>query len=204
MWKDSLNNILSRFGARARVSRYSWLLGAVATALGALLVFRWLYLPLFAALRDRYARVQELQVKIDDVQLLKRQQPTQERALVQMTARYTTLERQVGTGQSVARILETLSQQAKHHRLELVAVQPPAEDSEPVHLRLGPEMALQAVPLTVHLTGRYRQVGEFLGELSHASFLSSVRRLTITRPNAERATLQADLVLFVYLAKELR
>jgi Tfp pilus assembly protein PilO len=110
------------------------------------------------------------------------------------------LRHQVGEGQSIARILETLSQQAKRHRLELVAVQPPIEEEEPRRVGVGAEMILRELPLSVHVTGRYRQIGEFLGALSHAPFLSSVRHVRMMKPQADRATIQADLALVVYLA----
>lgn len=204
MWKDVLNKFLSRFTALARAPEHQWLVGAAGIGLGALLVCRVLYLPLVATIGDRYARLRELRVKLADARVLTKQQPSQEQALARMTARYKIVERQVGEGQSVARILETLSQQAKHHRLELVAVQPPAEEDGPRRLGLGPEMALRETPLTVQLTGRYRHVGEFLGELFHAPFLSSVRQLSMTKPHAERPALQADLALLVYLAEGAR
>ena len=193
-------NKLWNWVPRSLSPRRQWLAGLVLASAGALLLLRVVYLPLLAGIGHRYARLQEVRVKIADVRVLKEQQPTQQKALAQMKARQQTLQHQVGEGQSVARILETLSQQAKRHRLELVAVQPPAEEEAPRRVSVGPDMTLRELPLSVQLIGRYRQVGEFLGELYHAPFLSSVRQVMIAKPQADRAIIQADLALVVYLA----
>lgn len=194
-----MNKLLSWI-PRSLNARQQWLAGMALACAGMLLLLRVVYLPLLAGIGDRYARLQELRVKIADVRVLKEQQPTQQKALDHIKARYQVLRQQVGEGQSIARILETLSRQAKHHRLELVAVQPPAEEEEPRRVSVGSDLTLRELPLSVQLTGRYRQVGEFLGELSRAPFLSSVRQLRMTKPQADRATIQADLALVVYLA----
>jgi len=156
-----------------------------------------------ARIGERRASLADLRIKTADTHLLAARLPDQERSLADAQVQYRSLERRAGGSQSVARILETLGQQAKDHRLELVAVQPrEEEESEPLILALGPEFTLQEIPLRLQLTGRYRQIGEFLGGLIHTPFISSVRELRMRKPEADSATLQADLVLAVYLAKE--
>lgn len=190
-----------RWIPRSLSPRQQWFAGGGCIVAAMLLLARIVYLPLLADIGYRYARLQELRVKLADVRVLKNQQPAQRKALAQTKARYQALRYQVGEGQSIARILETLGQQAKRHRLELVAVQPPVEEETPRRVIVGADMTLRELPLSVQLTGRYRQAGEFLGEFYHAPFLSSVRQLKIAKPQADRATIQADVALVVYLAE---
>lgn len=182
--------------------RQQLLLGGTA-ALVALVLMVFVYLPVVARIGERRVRLTDLRVKTADAHLLAARLPEEERALAETQARSRAFERRVVEGQSVARILETLGQQAKDRRLELIAVQPREEDqNEPRTLTLGPELTFQEVPLRLQLTGRYRQIGEFLGGLSHAPFMSSVRELRMRKPEVDSATLQADLLLVVYLAED--
>ena len=141
-------------------------------------------------------------MKIADAQVLIEQLPTQEKALQLTRERYGTLENRIGAGQSVARILEMLSQQAKERRLELVAVQPRAQKSEQHMLSLGPEMTLRETPLSIQLTGRYRSLGEFLGALTHASFVASVQKVTVTKSETTSEQLRAEVLLTMYLSEQ--
>ena len=181
--------------------RQQVLLGLTGALLVVILSVRFIYLPVIARINARRVMLNDLRVKIADAQVLAEQLPDQERALQLAREHYGALESRIGEGQSVARILERLSAQAKDHRLELVAVQPHAQDTEPRVVTVGPELTLREVPLALQLTGRYRQLGEFLGELSSAPFLASVHKLVVTKPHAEDAQLKADLVLAVYLAE---
>ena len=184
-------------------TRQKLLLGGTGALVALVLAARFLYLPVVARIGERRVALTDLRVKTADAHLLAARLADEERTLTEAQAQHRALERRAGGGQSVARILETLSQQAKDHRLELVAVQPREEDeSETRTLTLGPELTLQEIPLRLQLTGRYRQIGEFLGGLIHTPFISSVRELRMRKPEAGSATLQADLVLAVYLAKE--
>lgn len=179
----------------------TWLLGVTGALLALVLVVRFLYLPVIARIGERRATLTDFRVKIADAQGLAQQLPDQEKMLQRARERSSTLESRIAEGQSVARILELLSARAKDHRLELVAVQPRAEHNEPRILILGPEVTLREIPLNLRLTGRYRQVGEFLGELPTAPFLASVHTLVLTKPQADTTQLTADLALAVYLAE---
>lgn len=178
-------------------------LGAAAGAvLVAALLARVLYLPALAKIGMRWTALQGLKAKIAEARLLSQELPDQEAALAGVRARYAVLEQRMDADQSVARILDSLSQEAKAHRLDLVAVQPGEEEDKPRLVRLGPKLILREIPLNLELTGSYRHVGEFLGTLPAAPFLSSVRRLSVTKPQADSAKLKADLALAVYLAEE--
>ena len=174
---------------------------AATGVLGVLLVaVRFLYLPVVAQIRERRVALEELRVKMADVQQVTEELPNQEAAVRKAQERYRLLHDRLGNDQSVARILEGLDGLAKSKKLQLVATQSSAEETDERLVTLGPEIVLREIPLTVQLTGRYRQVAEFLGELEEAPFVASVRRLSMAKLAGEGARLQADLILAVYLA----
>ena len=181
--------------------REQLMLGATAAAATLLLAVRFLYLPVIGRIGEQRAMIRDLVVKTADAQALAAQRPTTEAALRDAQQRYRTLEDQVGSGQSVGKILELLGAQAKAHRLELTVVQQAPDELQARVVTLGPELTLREVPLTLQVSGRYRQIGEFLGGLQEAPFLSSVRTLTMAKAQAESPTLRAELVLAVYLAE---
>ena len=180
--------------------RQQLFLGGAGGVLALTFAARFLFVPALAAIGARRATLRDLEVKTADAGVLISQLPQHQAALEQAQESYrAVVERRVGQGQSVARILDTLSRDAKAQRLELVTVQPRAGENEKRLVVLGPELTVSEVPLTLQVTGRYRSLGEFLGKLPDAPFLSSVRQLTVTKPNTVRAELRADLVLAVYL-----
>ena len=178
---------------------YQVALAVTLSLVAGLWAVRYLYLPVIARIGAQRAQLQDLTVKVGDAQALAEALPKQEAALRESQSRYRALESRVGGEQSVARILDGLGKWAKDHRLEVVAVQPRANDAEPFLVLAGPGLLLRAVPLSLKLKGRYRQLGEFLGELPEAPFLATVRRLTVRQPQSDSAQLEADLVLAVYL-----
>ena len=179
--------------------RQQLLLGTLGGAIALALCVRFLFMPAIARIGERRATLQNLQVKTADAGVLMSQLPAFQATLQESQARYRLLERRVGESESVARVLETLSQQAKANELELVTVQPRAGESGKRLVVFGSELAVSEVPLTLQLTGRYHSLGEFLGALSDAPFLSSVRELTVSKPDAGHPELRADLTLAVYL-----
>ncbi len=184
-----------------RRSRHAPLLwgGAALLALG--LLVQLVYRPLTARIGAQRMALRELRVKVADAQALAQQAPQHQAALERARVRYQALERRLGDGQGIARALETLSAQAKERRLEFVGVQPSAGEGEQPVVMVGPALRLRELPLTVQLTGRYRQLGEFLGELPQAPFLAVVRRLTLSRPRADTPKVLAELLLSVYPAE---
>lgn len=182
---------------------YVYLLGGTGALCVLLLLLRLGYLPVISRIGERRAALQELRVKMVDVQRVRVDLPKQEAALRRAEERYRTLEKRLGHGQSVARILEELNELAKHKRVQLVATQSSLDEREGDLVTLGPDMILREVPLTVQLTGRYRQMAEFLGALNGAPFIASVQRLHMTKAQRDGYALQADLALAVYLAERM-
>ncbi len=167
---------------------------------GVMLVVRFLYIPLWGQLTQRQAALKSLHVKVADAHLFMERLPLEEAGLKDVQTRRQALEHRIGHGQSLARILEQLGQQAKARHLELVSIQPRTGEREDHTVTLGPELALREVPLTLQVTGRYRQIGEFLGELPKSSYVAAVKTLHMIRPIPESPKLKADIVLAVYLA----
>ncbi len=180
--------------------RQGWLLGVAGAAIGVAVCIRFLYLPVIAGIGERRATLTELRVKLADAQTVAAQLPSQEQVLQETQERFRVLERRLGDGQTVSTILESLSALAKEHHIEVVAVQP--EETVAHEVPLSPTVTLREVPLTLQLTGRYRNVGEFLGMLPSAPFVASVRALKISKLPPAGATLRAELALAVYLMKD--
>jgi len=67
---------------------------------------------------------------------------------------------------------------------------------------LAPAVVLQERPLHLTLRGKYQSIGEFLGVLAEAPFVSVVRSLVIVKPEAGSLELQADVGLGVFWMKE--
>ena len=164
----------------------------------ALVAVRVLAQPAVAYIGWQRAALGELRAKAAEAATLVPQRAAHEDALQRAQDRSQSLEARV-RDQSVARILETLSHEAKAHYLELTVVQESAPDAERV-VRFGPHLALREVPLRLHLRGRYRQVGEFLGALRAAPFLAAVREAEIVKSAEQFGQLTTDLQLVVYLA----
>jgi Tfp pilus assembly protein PilO len=181
--------------------RHKLLLGGAAALVVMVWLVRFLYLPVLAAIGERRAILQDLQVKLADAAVLTERLPQQEADLRGARARYAELEERVGSGQSLGRVLESLGQEAKRHRLELLSVKP-KEEATARRTSIGPDLVLREHPLTLRLDGRYQQFGEFLGGLSTAPFLASVRALSLAKTQPESTQLRADLVLAVHLAEE--
>lgn len=181
-------------------SRYLYLLGGTGGLLALLLLVRFLYLPVIARIGEQRAILTDLRVKTSDANVLIGQRPHHEATLHALRRRYRALvENRLGTDQSVARVLDALSQEAKGHRLELAATQATAAEATQHFMTLGQGMTLREVPLALQLSGRYRKVGEFLGGLREAPFIASVEQVTLTRPQADSSKLKTDVILAVYL-----
>ncbi len=168
--------------------------GVVAVLVAGLLVPVGLYVARQHAAWVRITR------DLAQAQHLNEQLSVEQAKMTDATQRYQRVEQRIGGGQSMARILEALGGQAKAAHVELVAVQPRAADTQhPRLVHLAPSVTLREVPVTVQLSGRYRQLGEFLGALPDAPFISSTRSLTVTRASGDSPSLRAQLELVVYL-----
>ena len=176
-----------------------------AAALVAILVggaLRLLCVPAWVRLGARGAELRDLQAQVAQARQVAAELPLQQAALRDEQARYENLERRIRGGQSVARVLETLSAQAKQDGVELVALQPHADAQVMPVMMLGPSMRFRGVPLTLQLTGRYRALGEFLGTLPQSPLFATVHRLTMTRLEAGSPRLRAELEMTLYLPQQ--
>ena len=179
--------------------RHMYMLGVTAAIAVALLLVRFLYLPVMGRIGERLSSLHDLRVKMADVQAMTEQLSRAEAELRKAQERSLALDRRLGKHQSVAHILDALNERAKQHHVGLTTMQSKVEEGPPRTVMLGGGLMLRAIPLTLQVTGRYRQVAEFLGGLSGASFVSSVQRVTVVKPQAESAKLQADVIVAVYL-----
>jgi Tfp pilus assembly protein PilO len=161
-----------------------------------------LYLPLVSRIGAHREALKNLGEKIAEARRSAQLLESKEEAMRQARARYLALERRIGDGQSLARILESLHLLAAEDRLAVVAVQPKRVESEQRELTLGAGITLQEIPLTLELEGRYRQLVRFFEKLPQASLIASIHQLRVTGPKAGHAPLRAEVTLAVYLAKQ--
>ena len=178
------------------------LLAAAGAVVVVLVAIRVVYLPMWHRVGDRRATLQELRVKTDDARVMSEHLAQEQRALEESRQRAHAIEARLGSRQSMARILEALSLQAKAQQCELVVVQPKAGGDETHSVSLGGDIRVREALLNLKLTGRYAQIGEFLGWLPSAPFLGSVRSLAMSQPDTANPQLQAEVSLAVYLSEE--
>lgn len=180
--------------------RSQYLLAGMGALVALVLVVRFLYLPVLARIGRELSRLNDLRVKTADVQTLISQRRQYDAALQDSQARYRAFtQTRLGSGLSLARILEALNQEAKDHRVQVEASQPHADEGESRLIPFWQDIAIREVLLTVEVTGRYRHISEWLGDFSKAPFMVSVRQLTMAKPQADSSKLRADLTLAVYL-----
>lgn len=181
-----------------RIPQHVWMAGGGLVA--AVLAVRFLYMPALDRLNSQRTRLEALQMKTADAEALMSQRAAHEEALKRAQSQSLGLEQRVH--HSTARILDRLSQQAKSHQLELTVVQEPVLDGAAQALRFGPGLTLQEVPLRLHLYGRFRQVGEFLGGLREAPFLAAVKQVDMVKPAEQTGSLTTEVMIGVYLAEQ--
>ena len=168
---------------------------------GALMMLRFMCLPLLSQLAHQQARLRAMTVEIEGGAALIAQADASNALLAQTQQRHQALAQRFGQESSLARVLETLKVQAQDHRVELVAMQPKASDAKPRTVTLGEGMQLREVPLIVHVTGRYRHIGEFIARLADEPFAVAVRSLKMVKAEGSRTRLRAELLMTVYLTE---
>lgn len=182
--------------------RSQYLLAGTGALVALVLAVRFLYMPVLARIGERRSMLNDLRVKMADVRTLVDLRPQHEVALQESQARYQAFaQTRLGGGPSLARILEALNQEARDHRVQVTASQPHAEEGGSRLLPLWRDLTMREVLLTVEVAGRYRHISEWLGDLSRVPFMTSVKRLQLTKPQADSSKLRADLTLAVYLAE---
>lgn len=173
-------------GAAALVAASAWLL-----ALG----------PLARAVRTQAGRLTDLKAMTAEAHVLTSQTAAHQASYAAALADYQRAMQRVAPDVSLARVLEALGAQAKLHRLDLSSIQPEDPDP-PQRYAVDSRLTLRAVPIRVHVRGRYQQVGQFLEALAGAPYLAAVREMTLSRPAGDSRQLEADIVVSVYLAEE--
>ena len=175
--------------------------GPVAVTMAALLLIaavRWGYLPLLSQIAQRRSAIHTLRVRLSDSEQLIGRLAEREAALERAKAASAAMEQRIGAGQPLARVLEAIGVRAKERHVELTSVQPGKIGR---WLQIDPVASFREVPVTMELTGRYRMLGEFLGDLTGMPALASVRSIRIMRSPEAGGALRAELVLSVYLAE---
>ena len=166
---------------------------------GAVLLLLSAALPMASRIRERQAQLLQLQARLTEAQALVDRRAQEERALAQARADVEAVSQRIGPDQSVARALELLTQRAKAARLEAVAVQPRAGEHAERHVRLEPGLLLREIPLQLGLSGRYRQIAEFLGALTDLPLVTSIERLALAKVAAGGRDVSAEVVVDLYL-----
>lgn len=172
--------------------------GVLVLAAGAL-VWRAVLSPLIGAVSVQRANLAELKGKIEVAQMLAGQLAGQQAVLSEARAEYQRVRRRIGDGHTVARVLEELGRLAKQEKLGIAGLEPQDNEAAPRLLAVEGGLTIREVPVRLKLKGRYQQMGQFLAALSGASSLATVQRINFTRPDAESAQLEAELVLAIYL-----
>lgn len=177
-----------------------WLeLGALLV--GAFMMLQLMCMPLLGQLAHRQARLRAMTVEMDSSAALVAQADAYDALLAQTQQRYQALAQRFGQESSLARALETLKMQAQEHRVELVAMQPKASEAKSRTVTLGEGVQLREVPLIVHVTGRYRHIGEFIARLADEPFAVAVRSLKMAKAEGSRTRVRAELLMTVYLTE---
>ena len=164
-----------------------------------LLAVRFLYVPLWGAIGQSRARLVDLRVKTADARELAQRLPSQEAAVAEAQRRYDQASQRFGSADALGKVLELLRQYAQGRRVELAVVQERGDEAGERLVPLGTQVSLREVPMRFQITGRYRQIGEFLGDLQRAPFVSLVKQLSLSKADAGK--LHAEMVLAIYLAK---
>jgi len=183
-------------------SRYQLVLGITGLLVVLVGLVRFVYLPVIGQIREGASALHDLRVKIADAKGLLPKVPAQEVAFQQAKAQAQALQVRLGNGQALARILDALQARAQDLNLEFSATQSPPEGEPGNVMSLGPGFALHAVPLELIVSGRYRNLGEFLGTLHDAPFIAAVQRLSVRSLPEHHPQLEACINLAVYLARE--
>lgn len=173
------------------------LLLAAAVA-GVLVAITALLVPAIGRLTRGRSALGEVRSRLAAAQAIVEARAAHADALARARATYEPWEIRLGADRSVARVLEELTERASQRRLQLVAIQPKAEETPRV-LSAGGGLTVREMPIQLRLTGRYQQLGEFLGALRGSRFLGAVRRVAVERHQEGGPVLTGDVELLVYL-----
>ena len=157
-----------------RMPRHVLVIGAAGVALLIGASVRFVEVPLSHRIGRAWSTLHEVRAQATAARELERRLAEQQARLQETQAALAAIKLHVGNVQGMAKALETLRQHAVSHHVELTVTQQPAEE-ETGALTLAPDLVLHDVPLTLHVEGRYRDIGAFLGALTSLPFVSTVR-----------------------------
>jgi Tfp pilus assembly protein PilO len=157
-----------------------------------------LLLPAIGRLSRGRSALSEVRSRLAAAQALVEARAAHADALARARATYEPWEIRLGGDRSVAWVLEELTERANQRRLQLVAIQPKAEETPRV-LSASGGLTVRELPIHLRLTGRYQQLGEFLGAVRGSRFLGAVRRVAVAPREEGSAVLTGDVELLVYL-----
>jgi Tfp pilus assembly protein PilO len=156
---------------------------------------RMVYVPLWGNAAQNRAAAFDLQVKLSDAQSVTPLILEQERRLELSRLRVQELQSELGSGQNLARTLEQLDDCAVKAGV-LMSLSQDAALPAPV----DEVLSMQQVTVTVQVSGRYPQLGQFFNQLAQAPFVSRVRSLSVTRHEPSSSQLAATILLELLLS----
>jgi Tfp pilus assembly protein PilO len=139
----------------------------------------------------------EARAQILNAKALEARNPSAE-AREALQRRYDELAARVGAGQSIARIVELLGDQARAESLEVVVQQAKDQQDEEQPAAWPGALSVAPMPLTLQLTGRYRALGEFVGWLAEAPFVATVDSIRMDKLDPGSPRLKVELRVVVY------
>ena len=171
------------------------LIATVAVMVAWLSVSSWLGWSSWRA----HQRLTALRARAQETDVLIAQHDAYETAWQQQT-RAVDDDPRLNPTQSLAEALTMLSSLATRDHVSLVVQQPPTTRAE-LRWQLAHTRTFRDVPLTLELTGRYRNIAEFLGALSEMPLLNAVRHITLDPKDALTATggLRATVEVSVFV-----
>jgi len=190
----------SAWSAMIRTPRHILVIGAVGLVFLLVASVRCVEVPLGHRIVREWSKLHAVRAQSITAQELERRFVEQQARLQKTQAALAAIKLHIGTVQGMAKALETLRQHAVSHHLDLTVTQQLAEE-EAGALTLAPDVALHDVPLTLHLEGRYRDIGAFLGGLTSLPFVSTVREWQIQPSATHPARLEGTVHLVLYLLK---
>jgi len=181
-----------------RTPQHILVVGAVGLALLLGASVRFVEVPLGHRIARKWSRLHAVRAQSTAARELERRLAEQQARLQETQAALAAIKLHVGNVQGMAKALETLRQHAVRHHVDLTVTQQPAEQEAGV-LTLAPDLVLHDVPLTLHLEGRYRDIGAFLGALTSLPFVSTVREWQIQHSTTHPTRLEGTVHLALYL-----
>ncbi len=177
------------------------LIRMVGAGLAVVMMGGFIARPMVLRIQHQRAVLAELRAQHAMAQALVDEQDRYDTALQERQAQYQTLQQRWRTVTSMAGVIETLTALAKSAHVELLAAESHRGTAPPAVIQVGPDLVVREVPLTLEVSGRYRQLGDFLGRLHGAPCVTSLRGMGLARQSSGPARVKMQLLVLVYLAE---